>query len=85
LAAKVNEHVLGHRDFGFRKRYASQPPSPLDCRLKKTVAKVGGQIGEYLWLKNPNGLILGHPGSGKSFSAQRETTNAFLITLNEQN
>jgi hypothetical protein len=31
-------------------------------------------------LKNPNGLILGVPGSGKSFSAKREITNAFLIT-----
>lgn len=29
-------------------------------------------------LKNPNGLILGTPGSGKSFSAKREITNAFL-------
>lgn len=31
-------------------------------------------------LKNPNGLILGTPGSGKSFSAKREITNSFLIT-----
>ncbi|MCD8195785.1 MAG: ATP-binding protein [Lachnospiraceae bacterium] len=31
-------------------------------------------------LKNPNGLILGMPGSGKSFSAKREITNAFLVT-----
>ena len=31
-------------------------------------------------LKNPNGLILGTPGAGKSFSAKREITNAFLIT-----
>ena len=31
-------------------------------------------------LKNPNGLILGTPGSGKSFSAKREMTNAFLVT-----
>ena len=31
-------------------------------------------------LKNPNGLILGTPGSGKSFSAKREITNAFLST-----
>ena len=31
-------------------------------------------------LKNPNGLILGTPGAGKSFSAKREITNAFLVT-----
>lgn len=31
-------------------------------------------------LKNPNGLILGTPGSGKSFSAKREMLNVFLIT-----
>lgn len=31
-------------------------------------------------LKNPNGLILGTPGSGKSFSAKREIANVFLAT-----
>ena len=31
-------------------------------------------------LKNPNGLILGTPGSGKSFAAKREIANAFLLT-----
>ena len=31
-------------------------------------------------LKNPNGLILGTPGSGKSFSAKREIINVFLTT-----
>lgn len=34
-------------------------------------------------LKNPNGLILGTPGSGKSFSAKREITNAFLMTKDD--
>lgn len=34
-------------------------------------------------LKNPNGLILGTPGAGKSFSAKREMTNAFLITSDD--
>lgn len=31
-------------------------------------------------LKNPNGLILGTPGSGKSFAAKREIANCFLAT-----
>jgi type IV secretory pathway VirB4 component len=34
-------------------------------------------------LKNPNGLILGTPGSGKSFTAKREITNAFLVTQDD--
>ena len=34
-------------------------------------------------LKNPNGLILGTPGSGKSFSAKREIANAFLTTTDD--
>lgn len=31
-------------------------------------------------LNNPNGLILGKPGSGKSFAGKREITNCFLVT-----
>ena len=31
-------------------------------------------------LKNPNGLILGTPGSGKSFSAKREIANVMLVS-----
>ena len=34
-------------------------------------------------LKNPNGLILGTPGSGKSFTAKREIINLFLITKDD--
>ncbi len=34
-------------------------------------------------LKNPNGLILGTPGSGKSFSAKREIANCFLLTTGD--
>ena len=31
-------------------------------------------------LKNPNGLIVGTPGAGKSFAAKREITNVFIVT-----
>ncbi len=34
-------------------------------------------------LKNPNGLILGTPGSGKSFAAKREILNVFLATSDD--
>jgi len=34
-------------------------------------------------LKNPNGLILGTPGSGKSFSVKREILDSFLILYNK--
>ncbi len=34
-------------------------------------------------LKNPNGLILGTPGSGKSFSAKREMLNVFFVTKDD--
>ena len=33
--------------------------------------------------KNPNGLILGTPGSGKSFAAKREMMNVFFITMDD--
>ena len=32
------------------------------------------------FLKNPNGIIVGTPGSGKSFTAKREISNVFLVT-----
>lgn len=35
-------------------------------------------------LKNPNGLIFGKPGSGKSFTAKREVINAFFKTDDSQ-
>ena len=35
------------------------------------------------YLKNPNGMILGIPGSGKSFAAKREISNCFLLTLDD--
>lgn len=34
-------------------------------------------------LKNPNGLILGTPGSGKSFSVKREILDCFLTTVDD--
>ncbi len=34
-------------------------------------------------LKTPNGLILGTPGSGKSFSAKRSIVNVFLVTKDD--
>lgn len=34
-------------------------------------------------LKNPNGLILGTPGSGKSFSVKREILDSFLTTSDD--
>jgi type IV secretory pathway VirB4 component len=34
-------------------------------------------------LRNPNGLILGTPGSGKSFAAKREIVNIFLMTQDD--
>ena len=34
-------------------------------------------------LKSPNALILGTPGSGKSFTAKREIVNVFLLTDDE--
>lgn len=34
-------------------------------------------------LKTPNGVILGTPGSGKSFSAKREILNVFLVTKDD--
>ena len=34
-------------------------------------------------LKNPNGLMLGTPGSGKSFAAKREIVNVFLLTQDD--
>lgn len=34
-------------------------------------------------LKNPNGLILGTPGSGKSFATKREILNCFLVTQDD--
>ena len=34
-------------------------------------------------LRTPNGVILGTPGSGKSFSAKREMTNVFFTTTDD--
>ena len=34
-------------------------------------------------LKNPNGLILGTPGSGKSFATKREILNTFIVTTDD--
>ena len=34
-------------------------------------------------LRTPNGVILGTPGSGKSFSAKREILGSFLVTMDD--
>ena len=34
-------------------------------------------------LKNPNGLIVGTPGAGKSFAAKREITNVIIVTKDD--
>ena len=34
-------------------------------------------------LKNPNGLIVGTPGAGKSCAAKREITNVFIVTKDD--
>lgn len=34
-------------------------------------------------LKNPNGLIVGTPGAGKSFAAKREITNVLIVTKDD--
>lgn len=40
-------------------------------------------LGDRTQLKNPNGLILGTPGSGKSFSVKREIIDVFLRTTDD--
>lgn len=40
-------------------------------------------MGNRKLLKNPNGLILGTPGSGKSFSVKREILDTFLKTTDD--
>nr|WP_295219455.1 DUF87 domain-containing protein [Ruminococcus sp.] len=42
-------------------------------------------MGNRKLLKNPNGLILGTPGSGKSFSVKREILDCFLKTTDDIN
>ena len=58
----------------------SVAPIPMAAMMGK---EWGGMGQNYMvdrkTLKNPNGLILGTPGSGKSFSAKREISNAFLV------
>lgn len=49
------------------------------------VNKISGNIimADRSSLKNPNGLILGVPGSGKSFSGKREILDGFLKTTDD--
>jgi hypothetical protein len=62
-----------------RRRSFSRPEKkPFTAALNALVQQPhhGGQKA----FENPNGLILGTPGSGKSFSAKREIANVFLVT-----
>ena len=68
----------------------NSPQVAANFRADDTVAKDAGISGDTVRryiimvdrkrLKNPNGLILGTPGSGKSFAAKREIANVFLVT-----
>ena len=71
LAADLSGNVQQYEVFMEALRRASPVPREI-----KPVARDTDCL---LYTSNPNGLILGTPGSGKSFSAKREITNAFLI------
>ena len=61
-----------------RRSYSSAGAGALYCGVN---ALSGNMITvDRKLLKNPNGVILGTPGAGKSFAAKREMFSVYLLT-----
>lgn len=57
--------------------------SPEACYMGLNALSNGLIMLDRKMLNNPNGLILGKPGSGKSFAGKREILNCFLVTQDD--